>query len=144
MIWPFTLKKPAESENHMYYSGKIYFTLEEQACPCCGVINVARDFLEDLSALREAAGHPLAVNSMCRCKKHNEAEGGAKGSFHLITNSFGCCAADISTSGWDGGKKWRFAKIAMSYGFSIGVAKTFIHVDQRRKYTGADPVLYNY
>lgn len=128
----------------MNYSGKIYFTHTEQACKCCGRIKLATGFLEDLSTLREAVGHPLAINSMCRCEAHNKAEGGAAGSYHLITHSFGCCAADISTKGWDSGKTWRFVKIAMSYGFSIGVAKTFIHVDARRKHTGKDPVLYSY
>lgn len=128
----------------MHYSGKIYFTHSEQACPCCGVIKLARDFIEELSALREAVGHPLAINSMCRCRSHNQVVGGAENSYHLTSSSFGCCAADISTRGWDGAKKWRFVKIAMSYGFSIGAAGTFIHVDKRRKYTGNDPVFYTY
>jgi zinc D-Ala-D-Ala carboxypeptidase len=121
-----------------------YFSDAEQCCPCCGEKKFANGFLDDMNGLREEAGHPLKANSMCRCAKHNKAEGGASGSYHLITHSFGCCAADISTIGWDAAKKWRFVKIAMSRGFSVGIAKTFLHVDQRHKYAGQEPVLYSY
>lgn len=121
-----------------------YFTEEEKACPCCGVIKFAPGYLDEINALREAVGHPLTANSMCRCEKHNKAENGAKGSFHLITQPLGCCATDVSTTGWDGVKKWRFVKIAMAMGFSVGIAKTFIHVDRRQRYAKQDPVLYLY
>jgi hypothetical protein len=108
-----------------------YFSDGEQACPCCGVIKLAPGFLEALNNLRETCRHAMTVNSMCRCEKHNQAVGGKPGSYHLVTHPWGCCAADISTAGWPGWKKWQFIEMAMQRGFSIGFAQTFIHLDRR-------------
>ena len=121
-----------------------YFSESEQACPCCGKINLASHFLDDLNHLRSLVGHPMKVNSMCRCDKHNSSVGGAVGSYHRLESVTGCCAADISTINWGSTKKWKFVKIALSLGFSVGIAKTFIHIDQRMKYAAKDPVLYTY
>jgi len=128
----------------MTYSGKNHFTEKEQACPHCGLIALADGFLDEMNLLREAAGHALNVTSMCRCPTHNSRVGGALSSYHRTDRPWKCCAADISVSGWDGAKRWRFMKIAMSHGFSVALAKTFVHVDLRAKYTKMEPVAYAY
>ena len=129
-----------------------YFTHTELACPCCHLALLKEGFRDELNKLREACGHALKVNSVCRCKKHNKAVGGKPASFHLIdggdvTGSSGCCAADISTAGWDGAKKWRFVHLAMLNGWSIGMAKTFFHIDKRSDYVECgwpNPVVFSY
>lgn len=108
-----------------------HFSIKEQACPCCQVTYLAPGFLDALDELREACGHAMPVNSMCRCEKHNEAVGGREGSYHLITKPWGTCAADISTVGWPGWKKHAFTLMAMRRDFSVGRAKSFIHLDMR-------------
>lgn len=123
-----------------------YFSETEQCCPCCGVINLAVGFLDALNELRATFGQPMKVNSMCRCEKHNTEVDGRPGSYHLISHSWGCCAVDISTNGWNGAKKWMFIELAMTRGFSIGFAKTFIHLDRRHVHDKdwPKPVFFNY
>lgn len=108
-----------------------YFTPDEQKCKCCGEIKLAPGFLDALDDLRGACGHMMVITSMCRCKARNDAVGGKPSSYHLITHPWGCCAADVSTTGWPGWKKWNFVKLAMERGFSIGLAGGFIHLDRR-------------
>ena len=124
----------------------VHFSTLEQACPCCQAISLAPGFLQAMDDLREAWGKPLRVNSMCRCQKHNSAVGGKVGSYHLITHTWGCCAADISTNGWTGADKWAFIELAMQRGFSIGFNKTFLHVDRRHVHDKGwpKPVFFNY
>lgn len=125
---------------------KNHFSETEQACPCCGEINLAKGFLESLNELRSTFGYPMVINSMCRCIKHNQEIGGASESYHLMSRPWGCCAADVSTAGWTGEKRWAFMNLAMARGFSIGFAKTFIHIDHRHiwhnKYLR--PIVFNY
>jgi hypothetical protein len=126
---------------------KSYFSNSELVCKCCGQSRLAAGFLDHLNALREACGHALSPNSVCRCDKHNKAEGGADGSMHRTGHPWGTCAADIGTSGWSGAKKHAFVSTAMRLGWSVGVAKTFIHVDRRSDYpaSGFDaPILFMY
>jgi hypothetical protein len=123
-----------------------YFPPSEQQCPCCRVMKLAPGFLEALDELRHAFGSPMKINSMCRCAARNEAEGGRPGSYHLITKPWGCCAADVSTAGWPGTKKWEFARLAMERGFSVGIAQNFIHIDRRHIHDKdwPKPVLFTY
>jgi hypothetical protein len=118
----------------------------EQACLCCNVIHLAPGFLDALNELREAFAQPMPVNSMCRCKERNWAVGGKPGSYHLIDHPWGCCAVDISTNGWSGAKKWQFIELAMKRGFSIGFAKTFLHIDRRHVHDKdwPKPVFFTY
>lgn len=126
-----------------------YFSDRELACRCCGEMTLADGFREKLVELREAVGHPMAVTSCCRCERHNKRVGGKSSSFHLTTHSWGCCAADIRTDGWDGVKKHNFVREAMNRGWSVGInwSKGFVHIDGRSWYPEADwphPVLFPY
>lgn len=130
-----------------------YFTDKELACKCCGKIKLASGFADDLIDLRLACGHPLRVNSCCRCKMHNEVVGGRPGSFHQMDNEAatkvkGCCAIDISIAGWAATKTWRFVRLAMDKGWSIGINWNlkFIHLDRRIDHaTGWDePAMFSY
>lgn len=125
-----------------------YFSDKELQCKCCGKLVLAPGFRDDINALRDAAGHEMQINSACRCPIHNKNVGGRPSSFHLTTIAgIGTCAADISITGWGTAKVWRFVKIAMGMGFSIGIARTFIHIDRRARYpeTGwSEPAFFTY
>ena len=96
-------------------------------------------FLDALNNLREKLGHALHINSACRCLEHNAAVGGKGKSFHIInakeiTGMTGACAVDVSILGWANKKRDAFLKIVREDGWSVGVAKTFIHIDRRIDY----------
>ena len=80
-----------------------WFKDKEFVCRCCGELPpFARENIEALvrnvlDPVREKLGKPIQVNSGYRCKSHNEAVGGVKGSQHLVGE-----AADIRhTDGTD-------------------------------------------
>jgi len=126
-----------------------FFTDAELACRCCGELNLAEGFREKLNELRIAVNHPMTVTSCCRCQPHNSRVGGKPSSFHLTTNKWGCCAADISCHDWTGAKRWKFIKTAMEHGWSIGInwTKGFIHLDIRDHYPASgfkEPMIFPY
>lgn len=99
-------------------------------------------FLEKLIELRIAFGQPMNINSGCRCPEHNSAVGGVKRSFHLFdsahTNGIpAACAVDVRIWGWSAAKRENFLKLARARGWSVGVAKSFIHIDRRTDYPAA-------
>lgn len=129
-----------------------YFTILEIACKCCGEAKIMDSFAARLVELREAWGRPMVINSCCRCSKHNKAIGGAAKSFHMfgqknINGVDATIAVDVSTKGMTGGDRYKLALLAMQKGWSVGVAKTFLHFDRRSDYpeTGwENPVLFTY
>ncbi len=127
---------------------KNYFPDSELACGCCGKVELADGFLDNLNQLREAVDHPLIPASVCRCRERNAIKGGRPGSFHLISHPWKCCAADISTVNGSSQKLWNFIEKATASGWSIGInwQKNFIHIDRRTDYdTGWDePVFFPY
>lgn len=129
-----------------------YFSYTELACRCCGRTKVADSFLDKLLELREAWGRPMIVTSCCRCQRHNDTVGGKQNSFHLFdcpqkTGLDGTIAIDISTTNLSGADKWALVRLAISKGWSVGVARTFLHFDRRSDFTQtgwAKPVLFTY
>lgn len=105
-----------------------HFKPHEYVCPCCGLDNLAPEFLRRLDFLRGLCGFPLIINSACRCDKHNRAVGGGNYSGHLEG-----VAADV---GIYGERAWWLLKYALTMDFSgIGIMqkgdfnKRFIHLD---------------
>jgi len=86
-----------------------------------------------LDKLREDVGKPLIINSAYRDPIHNARIGGAPLSRHKVGDAF-----DISTN-TTGNRDlfvdiiYQFAKDIGFHGF--GFYKTFIHVDNRSRYT---------
>jgi hypothetical protein len=81
-----------------------YFSRSELQCKGSGEFRLAPGFGEFLDQVRDTWGKPLTVNSCCRSMTHNEAEGGAKNSYHLLdhpTRKFGTCAADFAIGAAD-------------------------------------------
>ncbi len=121
-----------------------FFSTIEMECKCgkkC--LNLAPGFIEKLDELRVSFGYPMIVNSCCRCPTHNENVGGKPSSYHLIVNNIakGTCAIDIKRKDYN----YDAALIgaALDLGWSVGLAKTFIHLDRRGDY-GAPRVIFTY
>lgn len=112
-----------------------YFDFDELKCSCCGTIQLDFNFAAALVMLRHCYGHALYPTSICRCPDHNEAVGGHPNSLHLTENPVhetgGCAAIDIGWYSWPRDVKLKFAKLAWEHGWSIGLNKTFIHLDGR-------------
>ena len=100
-----------------------YFKQSEECCPCCGSGGILPDLRDKLNKAREIADIPFIINSGFRCPSHNADVGGSQTSSHMIG-----CAADIKcTDGWS---RYKILDALIRVGFNIiGIAKTFIHVD---------------
>jgi zinc D-Ala-D-Ala carboxypeptidase len=101
-----------------------YFNEDEFTCKCgCNTNNISSKLIERLDNARHIAGVPFAINSGCRCQKHNKRVGGSPTSSHLNGT-----AVDIKVS--SSKDKYKILTALMLEGFDrIGIAKTFIHVD---------------
>lgn len=124
---------------NMHWQSELpYFTESELECQCgCGELKLDRRFAAALPVLRLAWGGPLVINSCCRCRTHNQAIGGHPRSLHLIDNPVhdtdGTAGADIAWRNWPEQAKLRFARLAWSLGWSVGLHNGFCHVDRRKE-----------
>lgn len=82
------------------------------------------DLLHRINILRERVGQPLIITSSYRDEAYNNEIGGSKRSMHLQGRAvdFACTNSDFRA---------RIVKHALDLGLTVGVAKTFIHVDNR-------------
>ena len=111
-----------------------YFTFSEFNCSCCDRNRMSHDFLTRLDELRALCGFPFVVNSGYRCENHpNEASKATPG-----THNKGI-AADIQVTNGYQRRQLVDAALEMNFG-GIGVAKTFVHVDDR----DSDAVMWTY
>lgn len=102
---------------------KNYFSRKEEWCPCCKQGGLLPDFRDKLNQAREIAGIPFVLNSAFRCESHNKDVGGSCTSSHLVG-----CAVDIRCT--DSRDRYLILNALIQVGFNrIGIAKTFIHVD---------------
>jgi len=121
-----------------------YFEIEEFDCPS-GEAPASEfmnhEFLKKLNAARHSAGVPFVINSGVRSPEHNEKVGGKANSSHLSTTEGGACAADISAK--DSVTRYKVLKALFAQKFHrIGIADTFIHVDDDK--TKAGGVVWTY
>lgn len=112
-------------------------TLEEFKCRCtnedCNYTLVSSRVISNFQTLRDLLDRPLTINSGFRCKKHNEAVGGAKKSKHTMG-----LAIDISTKGMSETVKFRLienARLLFDYTqVYIGLDFIHCHVEKNRNY----------
>lgn len=98
------------------------------ACKCCGELFYDEMYFDALQHMRDIVGVAININSGHRCPKHNADVSGEK---QKTTSEHLRIALDLSIS--------RFTKpphhllaAALTAGFrSLGLYKTFIHVDMR-------------
>ena len=106
-----------------------YFQGWELACHCgrqiCSAAPMRAAFLDKLNALRHEWGKPLILTSARRCTWWNKQVGGSPKSQHLLGN-----AVDIRLD--EDGSTKLVELIPKFFGpCGIGVAKNFVHVDDR-------------
>jgi uncharacterized protein YcbK (DUF882 family) len=102
-----------------------YFKLSEFDSPDLVGSGEAMDkeFLSKLDQARSLAGVPFKITSGYRSEAHNRKVGGVSGSSHTKG-----LAADIACT--DSVKRHKIITSLLKAGFTrIGIAKTFIHVD---------------
>jgi uncharacterized protein YcbK (DUF882 family) len=127
-----------------------HFTAEELQCPTSKQVILEPGFIDDLEELRVAYGKGMAVTSGCRSTAHNDwlqSRGypASENSFHLINNpKYGtdCCAVDVARPAGPDLRKLLAA--ALERGWSVGLAKTFVHLDMRGKYARVQSTVYTY
>ena len=82
------------------------------------------DLLSRIDSLRELVGEPLRITSSFRDEDYNASVGGSKSSMHLKGR-----AVDLQCN--NGTLRRKIVKNALDLGLSVGVAKLFIHIDNR-------------
>ena len=107
------------------------FSFSEFACPCgkCSFVEgyqIDRNLVRDLQEIRDHLGKALKINSGLRCDSYNRSLDGVSRSYHLIGRATDVhCASSID--------RHIIVKTALNMGLTVGVAKTFIHLDNRGK-----------
>ena len=113
-----------------------FFRLEEFNCTHTNRNEMDREFLLKLDELREKVGFPFRITSGYRDATHPaEARKAEPGTGYHCQG----LAADIAVS--NGFERMNIVHEALKLGFGgIGVARTFIHVDDRK----TTPVMWTY
>lgn len=109
-----------------------HFKDEEFEChDGCGLKAINQFFLKRLEAARQLAGISFEISSGCRCVPWNEHEGGEPFSAHLLCSDGTTHAADIRCR--YSRERFIIIRSLLEAGFTrIGIAGTFIHVDDDR------------
>ena len=106
-----------------------YFERSDFDCQETGNNEMCDYFLKKLDALRGDCGFPFIVMSGYRDPSHSIEAAKVAAGKKLGTHAQGI-AADIKVSG--GAERLAIVKHASAMGMSVGVAKTFVHVDTRK------------
>lgn len=91
-----------------------------------------RPFLRKLDLLRHNTGVPMVITSSFRTPEYNEAIKGGTASKHLEG-----IAVDVSCT--NGKDRLKIIEEAIDLGFTVGVGKTFLHLDNR-----FDQIIFGY
>lgn len=129
MLEKILKRKPAVEDQRITEN----FTVAECACRCgCGMLPDPA-FMVQVQAFRDRWGKPFSPTSAARCPSHNKDVGGSEQSYHKLGRAF-----DIPVE--SGRERYRMVALAIHMGFNgIGVAETFIHIDNRDK-----PAMWTY
>lgn len=127
-----------------------HFTEAEAADPLTSKIIMAPGHLEAVEELRLNYKRPLIVTSWCRSDAYikeliNRGYNASLNSFHLMKNkNYGTktCAVDVARP--NGQDLYDLIMYAQAANWSVGLAKTFIHLDQRSTYTQLPQTFYTY
>lgn len=125
-----------------------HFTEKELKCKGSGIYRLSPavetypGFGSRIDRLREIWGKPLIVNSCCRSEEYNKLINGHPHSLHVADHPYwktnGTCAIDFRETSKD------FRDLAYKMGFSLGLGKTFTHVDDRTNVIGMAQTKFHY
>lgn len=112
-----------------------YFKTSEFSCQCvnesCVEQKISKAIVEKLGNVRVELGKPIKITSAFRCDKHQEALRSAgvntvvaKKSTHELGDAVDARPVDRNLEGFD--------EICAKQFMSIGIAKTFLHLDLRK------------
>jgi len=127
-----------------------YFTEEELQCPSGKVVKLAEGFGQKLDELRDVLNRPMSLTSACRTSAHinwllDRGYPASTNSFHLIDNpkhGTDTCAVDVAVP--DSVYRKELIGLALDEGWTVGVAKSFVHIDRRSDYTDLPQIVYVY
>lgn len=126
-------------------SGETLFTASELKDPDTGTVKLADGFAERLIELRVLFNKPIIVTSCCRSAKHNAKVKGHPRSLHVWDHNAhglnGCAAIDVRVGPAPIVRE--FVCLAIRHGWSVGVARWFIHLD-RRELAGIPAGVFGY
>lgn len=107
-----------------------YFTLDEfkRCSPRCEFSQMDISFMEKLDTARDMAGTPFVLLSAYRSSDYDISRGRSGKGYHTLGR-----AVDIKCV--DGNLRWKIIYSCMRLGLSVGVYKTFLHIDNRLKPT---------
>ena len=122
------------------------FSFNELACRSSGIYSFHGDFTDKVIELRLKFNKSMSVTSASRSFEHNTKIGGHPRSLHIYDkpvreNQKGSLAIDVKSQG--AGYNLELIKCAVDLGWSVGVAKTFIHLD-RRDMVGLQQGIFGY
>lgn len=109
------------------------FSEQEMACQCgkC-TAKMSPTFMTMLQTMRDTYGKPMRITSAARCRKHNDAIGGADESRHLWLPEIGKLSDAVDIKCLDAAERFALVHSAIKAGMKgIGIHKLFIHVDSR-------------
>lgn len=115
-----------------------YFTEREfQRCdPPCSLQDMEQGLMDMLDDVRARAGIPLVLNCAYRSRAHDMAMGRSGNSAHTRGR-----AVDVRCN--TSATRFKIVKAALAAGFTrIGIAKTFIHLDNDN--TLAQHIIFDY
>lgn len=127
-----------------------HFSFDEFVDDISGDLIVAPGFINESDELREAYGHPMVVTDGCRSDDKVEwlirrGYQASRSSFHLMRNEkYGtaCCAMDVARP--PGPQLVKLLRCALVRHWTVGVGKTFIHLDRRAQYSSMPQTFYSY
>jgi uncharacterized protein YcbK (DUF882 family) len=127
-------------------TGKCLFKNTELMCKYTYKSCFAPGFLNNLKKLRCDFNAPMIITSACRSATYNKQVGGSPRSFHVYDKPYwptgGCAAIDVAVR--NPNQKTKLIGLALKQGWSIGVAKSFIHLDRRSDYTLLSQSVFGY
>lgn len=127
-----------------------HFTFDEFVDELSGLLILAPGFIVEADHLREAYGHPMQVTDGCRSAEEVEwlirrGYPASPNSLHLMKNEkyqTSCCAMDVARP--VGPRLHKLISCALVRHWSVGLGKTFVHLDRRAQYTDLLPNVYSY
>lgn len=104
-----------------------HFTRAEFTCRCgCGFAAVDKELLDLLEEVRRSFASPVVITSGCRCEAHNQAVGGAPGSYHVKG-----MAADIQVQGVRPDTVYTYINRMYPDRYGLKLYETWVHLDVR-------------